>query len=117
MYTLANAHAVNPTSANLTLIKYWKNKDPKQIGYFRLKSLILHKWKDIGNLVVSRQLLDVWSKRMDDKDCCHAMLCQWLDNPPEDYPATWEGLYDLLNDSELGQVAADLRYALDNTIK
>ena len=115
---MTNTSTVNPSSANLTLIKYLKNKDPKQaqIGHFRLKSRILHKWKDIGNLVVSRQLLDVWSKRMDDKECCHAMLCQWLDNPPDKYPATWKGLYDLLNDSELGQVAADLQFALENAI-
>ena len=81
-----------------------------------MKSLILHKWKDIGNLVVPRQQLDAWSRRMDDKDCCHAMLCQWLDNPPDRYTATWEGLHDLLNDSELGQVATELRCALENAI-
>ena len=116
MYVFLHKYTDRPSSANLTLIKYLKDKNSKQIGYFRLKSLILHKWKDIGNLVVPRQQLDAWSRRMDDKDCCHAMLCQWLDNPPDRYPATWEGLHDLLNDSELGQVATELRCALENAI-
>ena len=84
---------------------------------FRLKTSIIHKWRDVGNLVqVPRQQLEAWAKRMDDKECCEAVLSHWLDNPPHNYPTTWEGLYVLLGDSELGQVATDLKQAVDNAI-
>ena len=83
---------------------------------FRLKQSIMHKWRDIGNLVLPRQQLEVWAKRKDDKDCCEAVLFHWLDHSPRRYPATWEGLYELLDDSELGQVAIELRQAVDNAI-
>ena len=76
----------------------------------------MHKWKDIGNLVLPRQQLEVWGRRMDDKDCCEAVLCAWLDQSPRRYPATWEGLYELLDDSQLGQVVIELRNAVDNAI-
>ena len=83
---------------------------------FKLKSSIIHKWRDIGNLVVPRQQLEVWAKRKDDKECCEAVLSHWLDHPPRHYPVTWEGLYELLDDSELGQVAIELKQAVDNAI-
>ena len=103
-----------PTSANLTVIK-WKNERGEKKN-FRLKSSIMHRWRDVGNLLVPRQQLAVWAKRLDDKDCCEAVLSHWLDHPPRNYPATWEGLYELLDDSELGQVATELKQAVDNAI-
>ena len=36
-------------------------------------------------------------------------LYLWLDNPPPNYPATWQRLIDLLEDSDLGEVATELR--------
>ena len=79
-------------------------------------SAIIHKWRDIGNFVVAWQQLEVWAKEKDAKECCESVLSHWLDNPPCHYPATWEGLYELLDDSELGQVAIELRQAVDNAI-
>ena len=64
----------------------------------------------------SRQQLDVWAKEKDAEDCCDAVLSHWLDHPPRHYPATWEGLYELLDDSELGQPAADLKKAVERAI-
>jgi hypothetical protein len=96
------------------LIK-WKN-ERGEVKKFRLKQSIMHKWRDIGSLWLPWQQLEVWAKRKDDKNCCEAVLCAWLDQSPRRYPATWEGLYDLLDDSELGQVAADLKQAVDNAI-
>ena len=103
-----------PTSSNLTVIR-WKNKRGEG-KKFRLKNSIVHKWRKIGNLVVPRQQLEVWGKRMDDEECCEAVLSFWLDHPPRHYPATWEGLYELLDDSELGQVATELKQAVNNAI-
>ena len=103
-----------PTSANLTVIR-WKNKEGMN-KKFKLKNSIMHKWRDIGNLVVPRQQLEVWAIEKNAKECCEAMLSHWLDHPPRHYPLTWEGLYELLDDSELGQVATELKQAVDNAI-
>ena len=103
-----------PTSANLTAIR-WRN-ERGEVKKFKLKSSIIHKWRDIGNLVVPRQQLEVWAKEKDAKECCEAVLSHWLDHPPRHYPATWEGLYEFLDDSELGQVASELKQAVDNAI-
>ena len=83
---------------------------------FKLKSSIMHRWRDVGDLVVPGQQLEVWAKEKNAKECCTAVLLYWLDHPPRHYPATWEGLYKLLNDSELGQVAIKLKQAVDNAI-
>ena len=103
-----------PNSSNLTLIK-WKNKRG-EVQEFRVKQSIFHRWRQVGDLVVPRQDLEVWEKRKTDKESCEAVLSYWLDNPPRHYPATWEGLYELLNDSKLGQVAIDVKQAVDNAI-
>ena len=108
--------AVKPNSITLSVIK-WMNESG-EIETFQLKSLVLHKWKDIGNLFVPRQLLDTWAKEkdLDAKGCCDKVFSHWLDNPPRYYPITWEGLYELLNDSQLSQVATDLKRAVNNAM-
>ena len=106
------AMPINP--ANLTVIR-WKNEHG-EVEKFRLKSSIYHKWRNIGDLVCPRQQLDVWAKEKDAKDCCDAVLSHWLDHPSRHYPATWGGLCELLDDSELGQVASDLKNALEKAI-
>ena len=103
-----------PNLSNLTVMR-WKTKEG-EIKKFRLVSSVYHKWRKIGTLVASRQQVVVWSKRMDDEESCEAVLSHWLDHPPRHYPATWEGLYELLSDSELGQVATELKQAVDNAI-
>ena len=70
----------------------------------------------MGNLFVPRQFLNTWAREKDGKGCCDNVFSYWLDNPPFYYPVTWEGLYELLNDSELSQVATDLKRAVDNAI-
>ena len=122
MYTLSVAivgslitFPAKPTSTNLTLIK-WRD-ERGEVKKFRLKQSIMHRWRDIGDLVVPRQQLEVWaSDNWDAKARCANILSYWLDHPSRHYPATWEGLYELLDDSELGQVATELKQAVDNAI-
>ena len=84
---------------------------------FKLKTSIVDKWRDIGGLVeVPSEQLETWEEMMDDKACCEAVLSHWLDHPPHKYPTTWEGLYELLKDCELSQVAAELKRAVKNAI-
>ena len=107
-------HIAKPTSANLTVIR-WRN-ERGEVKKFWLKQSIMHKWRTVGDLVVPRQRLAGWAKRMDDEEGCRAVLSHWLDHPPRHYPATWEGLYELLDDSKLGQVATELKQAVNNAI-
>ena len=73
----------------------------------------MHRWRDVGDLVVPRQQLEVWANDIRDaKERCTFILHHWLDHPSCSYPATWKGLYDLLDDSELGQVATELKQAV-----
>lgn len=107
---------VKPNSANIQVIE-WKNKFG-EIEVFRLVSSIMHRWREVGNLVVVRQQLEVWSRNngMDEKERCYTMLCYWLQHPPLRYPVTWEGLYKLLNICELGEIARELECAVKNAI-
>lgn len=46
--------------------------------------------------------------------CWVEVMEHWLtEGGTHDYPATWEGLYTLLNDSERSVVARDLKRAVD----
>ena len=79
---------------------------------------ISSKWRDIGDLVgLSFQQLECMAKEYRDKhmDCCRAVLGHWLDNPPEDYPMTWRGLIELLEDCQLGQVVSELKNVLSKS--
>ena len=98
---------------NLKMFK-WRNKDG-EIKKLHLKSIIYHKWRDFGDLVASYQQLEVWSKEKDAKGCCSAVLNHWL-NQTSRYPATWNSLYELLEDCELSNIAADLKIAIENAI-
>ena len=93
MHTHHDTPVAKPSSSNLTVIRW--NNERGEVNEFKLKSAIIHKWRDIGNMVVSRQQLEVctWAKEKNTKECCEVVLSHWLDHPPCHYPATWEGLY------------------------
>ena len=96
----------------------WRNKQGKK-EKFRLKQLICHKWKSLGCLLeIPLPILLGWEKkyREDPMDSIDAVLSHWLENPTDYYPIAWEGLYRLLEDAELSQVAEDLKLVLNNAI-
>ena len=94
------------SQCHIRLIKW--TDEGGDIQQFYLIEKISHKWRDIGELEsISMKY------RGDTKECCRAVLGQWLDNPPPDYPTIlWQGLIELLEDSRLGQVASELRKVL-----
>lgn len=76
---------------------------------------IENKWHDIGQLVgLSLTHLEGIATGNQHKpaECCRAVLSRWLDNPPKEYPTTWNGLIELLKDCKLIRVADELRTAL-----
>ena len=100
--------------ASLMVLK-WRDAHGT-IQKFRLKPQIYHLWRDIGNFVqVSWQTLEVL-KEKDASYCCEVVLQHWLSSPPSGYPATWEGLYELLEDCELGKIVDKLKVAVENAV-
>ena len=109
---------------HLNIIK-WKDKSGK-VQQFYLIEKIAHKWRTIGELVgltysKLQSLDDEYQYRFESdlpwpEECCRAVLELWLNNPPPGYPATWQGLIDLLEESKLGEVATELRTVLSNAI-
>ena len=98
---------------NLTLLK-WKDSQGKQ-HKLRIVQNICPKWRYIGNLLgISDPVLEsmLSQYRGDLEECCYAVLRRWLDNGSPDYPLTWEGLLDLLEDADCAEVAEELREAL-----
>ena len=98
----------------LALIK-WKD-DQGQTQRFYLMEKIAYKWRTLGELLglpFSKLQSLATEHRDKPEECCRAVLGQWLDNPPPDYPITWEGLLELLEDGQLGQIVTELRNVLD----
>ena len=75
-------------------------------------------WRDVGELIglsVSN-LENIATKHRDSPlECCRAVLSHWLKNPPKEYPITWRGLLELLEDCRLGQVVSDLKIVLSKS--
>ena len=97
-------------SSHLMLIKWIDDKGV--VHRFYLMDKISHKWRDVGGILgLSHAELESISMKClkDPKECCRAVLGQWLENPPEGYPTTWAGLIELLDDSQLGQVASQVK--------
>ena len=86
-----------------------------QTHRFHLMDKIENKWRDIGQVLGnSIPQLDGMSTeyRGNSRECCRAVLGRWLDNPPPDYPATWNGLIELLEDCQLSRVVSELKTVL-----
>ena len=76
---------------------------------------ISNKWRELGRLLnIEEAQLDGISIQHQNNisECCRAILTKWRENPPPDYPATWGGLIELLDDSQLPEVVAELKNAL-----
>ena len=98
---------------HLKLIK-WEDKQGQKQKFY-LMDKIESKWRDIGQLLgLSISQLDDLSTKYQDKptECCRAVLGWWLDKPPPDYPATWNGLIELLEDCQLSHVVTELKTVL-----
>ena len=96
---------------HLILLKWTDNQGQAQRFY--LMDKIKDKWHTFGSMLGLNVKSLTAQHQGNAEDCCRTVLDQWLDNPPPDYPATWQGLLDLLEDSQLGQVVTDLRTILD----
>ena len=98
--------------ALLQLIKWTEGGENKR---FYLIDEISNKWRDLGRLLLigEGQLRGIITECQNVNECCRAVLTKWQENPPPDYPATWGGLIELLEDCRLPEVANELKGALN----
>ena len=80
---------------------------------FELVTRVSSRWDSFGiHLGFPQDQLESWEKEYsrDTAKCWNKVMGQWLNNGgTKDYPATWEGLYELLEDVNYKQVAEDLK--------
>ena len=82
---------------------------------YRLVDKVSSKWRNIGSVCgLSPNQLDAWEHqyRGNTRKCWTRVMEHWLKGESEDYPATWEGLYDLLRDIEFSTVSLELDEAV-----
>lgn len=99
-----------PTSRDLTLIK-WKNEVKHQL---RIIEDICNKWETIGKILyIPEAKLEMWGTQTShDTHKYHKVFDYWFQNPPEDYPVTWRGFIELLEDLPFKALAEELKEAL-----
>ena len=105
-----------PTNKTLTLLKW---NDGHEVKNLRVVNEIFNQWRRIGNILdIPRPTLDGWETQTNHnpEQCCDKVLGNWLQNPPDDYPATWHGLFDLLGDAEFKELVETLKKALVNKV-
>ena len=98
----------------LDLIK-WRDESGKE-QKLRLISRVSSKWESFGyRLDLPQNMLDAWRDEClnNSARCWCKVMHHWLtggDTP--DYPATWDGLYEMLEDVEYSEEARQLREAV-----
>ena len=93
----------------------WRDENGKK-QKFRLINRVCSKWESFAyRLELPQNMLDAWRKEClnNSAHCWLKVMQHWLTggNTPE-YPATWDGLYELLKDVEYSEVARELREAV-----
>ena len=104
-----------PTIKTLTLLKWNDGGKKKKL---RVTNEISNQWRNIGKLleIPGPTLNGWWAESHSEEQCCDKVLANWLQNPPEDYPVTWHGLIELLDDAEFTDLAKTLKNALENEV-
>lgn len=85
-------------------------KNPNNNKSFRLTAKIASVWMTVGNrLEIEPNILDCWldENPRNHKQSLWRVFREWLDNAQDDgeYPLTWNGLRQLLEDSGKKEIA------------
>ncbi len=103
----------------LALIK-WRDREGCE-QTFRLVDKVSSKWRDLGKrLSIEPNILDGWEKehQKDANSCWDKVMGDLIaSGGTEEYPSTWEGVYQLLKDIKRGGIARDLKKAVTHFIK
>ena len=103
----------------LDLIKWEDENGVKR--ELRIYSKIAHKWRQIATRL-GFELGEIESVEADNHTnyrCITAVLGRWFENAVNlpngsRYPKSWQGLINLLEDTELGEVAGELKRVLSS---
>ena len=105
----------------LDQLKWWRHEH-RDVKHLRLYSKISHKWELIATQLGFEpgNIDSIRRNHRDDRDRVSAVLRQWFDNAKNlpnarKYPKSWQGLINLLEDAELGEVATELHAALSSS--
>ena len=105
-----------PTSRDLTLIKWKKGGES---GRLRIIDTICNEWEKIGSTlgIPSPKISTIRAQNNHDPQrCCNSVFGYWFQNPPKEYPLTWSGFIELLQDVEFEALADELTEALHNRV-
>ena len=98
--------------SNLTCLR-WTDKGQAQI--LKIREKIGPRWEEAGDLLglPTERLKGIDMHRRGDVGmCCRDVLVDWLHENQGDYPATWEGVVQLLEVMNLSTAAQQLKNAL-----
>ena len=76
------------------------------------------RWRKFGLLLdLKSNVLDGWNKQFqaNSGDCWVQVMQHWMDGGSKVYPATWQDLYDLVEDVGYPAVAEELKEAVEKT--
>ena len=102
-----------PQLSNLTLLKWIDNNQRRQ--RCRVIPTTANKWRTIAPLVgISYGDIDsIWEEERANPRCNQRVFGKWIENGGYGiYYVTWEGLCELLEDIENGQLALEVKEAL-----
>ena len=103
-----------PSLDKLSLLKHTRSDG--QVQRLCIITEVCPKWKDMGDLMgVSACRLDAIeeNRRGKVKECCRDVFRGWLKQEGGgNYPVTWQGLCELLEDLELSAVAKRVQQLL-----
>ena len=83
---------------------------------FRLIERVSSKWRKFGGRIsLHPNVMDGWRQCGETAESCWEKTMQlWLDGQGnKEYPASWESLYEMLEDVQLGGVVPDLKEAVN----
>lgn len=95
-------------------------KEDQHVHKFELVNRVSAKWREFGiQLGLQTNTLDGYSKEtLKVTECWEKVMQNWLDGQgAENYPVKWEGLYRLLEDVGVPQVAIDFEKAVEKARK
>ena len=102
---------------SLRFLKLFKWKDESGVEQkLRIIETMSSQWQDLATLLgLSMSQMDGIKKEslMEDKQCCLRVFDRWIiSNGTTDYPNTWRGLHELLEDIEHRALAEKVKTAL-----
>ena len=99
------------------LIK-WKDENGIK-RELKIYSKVAHKWKEIATRLGLElgQITTIINDNCQNSSCITDVFQRWFEHAAhlpnaKDYPKSWRGLINLLNDVQLGEVAEELKKAL-----